>query len=122
MAGVHDQCSWLAVSSASSGRVGMVAERGMTSGGRSAAARTGLRARFWAESAFGAGTGTLAVITLFWKDWIEAIFGVDPDRGNGSLEWLIVAALAVTTIALAAAARVEWHRAGQRLGVSGGQT
>lgn len=39
--------------------------------------------------------GGLALLTVIWHDWIEAIFGVDPDQGNGSFEWIVVAALAV---------------------------
>jgi hypothetical protein len=49
----------------------------------------GLRRRFLVETAVGSITGCLAVVTLFWHDWIEVIFGVDPDKGNGSAEWLI---------------------------------
>ncbi len=71
----------------------------------------GLRHRFWLESVLGSITGCLAVITLFWHDWIEVVFRVDPDRGNGSAEWLIVAALFIVTILLAVAARLEWRRA-----------
>jgi hypothetical protein len=48
----------------------------------------GLRRRFWLEIMLGSITGCLAVVTLFWHDWIEAVFGVDPDSGNGSAEWL----------------------------------
>jgi DMSO/TMAO reductase YedYZ heme-binding membrane subunit len=70
-----------------------------------------LRYRFWLESAFGSVTGVLAVVTLFWHDWIEAVFGVDPDKGNGSAEWLVVLILLVITVALAVSARFEWRRA-----------
>jgi hypothetical protein len=71
----------------------------------------GLRRRFWLETALGSITGCLALVTLFWHDWIEAVFGVDPDKGNGSAEWLIVALLFVVTIILAVGARLEWRRA-----------
>ena len=71
----------------------------------------GLRHRFWLESILGSITCILAVITLFWHDWIEAVFGVDPDKGNGSAEWLVVVVLLVITATLAAAARVEWRHA-----------
>ena len=71
----------------------------------------GLRYRFWLESAFGSVTGVLAVVTIFWHDWIEAVFGVDPDKGNGSAEWLVVLILLVITVALAVGARLEWRRA-----------
>jgi hypothetical protein len=56
-------------------------------------------------------TGIVAIITLFWNDWIEAVFGVDPDNGNGSAEWLVVLILLFLTVALALGARLEWRRA-----------
>ncbi|HTT92330.1 MAG TPA: hypothetical protein VMF65_22440 [Acidimicrobiales bacterium] len=70
----------------------------------------GLRARFWFEVMMASVTGFVAVLTLAWRDWIETVFGVDPDHGNGSLEWVVVAVLAIVTVALVAGARVEWRR------------
>jgi hypothetical protein len=35
----------------------------------------------------------LAVFTIFWPDWIEALTGYDPEQHDGSVEWLIVIAL-----------------------------
>ena len=70
-----------------------------------------LRYRFWLESIFGSITGVVAVVTLFWHDWIEAVFGVDPDKGSGSAEWLVVSILLFLAVALAVGARLEWHRA-----------
>ena len=72
---------------------------------------SGLRCRFWLESVLGAITGVVAVVTLFWPDWIETIAGVDPDKGNGSAEWLVVVILLVVTSVLAVGARLEWRRA-----------
>jgi hypothetical protein len=37
--------------------------------------------------------GFFAVLAAIWPTWIEA-FGVDPDRGDGSLEWAIGIVLA----------------------------
>jgi DMSO/TMAO reductase YedYZ heme-binding membrane subunit len=71
----------------------------------------GLRHRFWLESVLGSITGFVAVITLFWHDWIEIVFGVDPDKGNGSVEWLVVLILLILTAALAIGASVEWRHA-----------
>jgi hypothetical protein len=71
----------------------------------------GLRYRFWLESILSWITGVAAVVTLFWHDWIEAVFGVDPDRGNGSSEWLVVLSLLIITATLAVGARLEWRRA-----------
>jgi hypothetical protein len=35
----------------------------------------------------------LAVLTILWPDWIEALTGYDPDQHDGTVEWLIVLAL-----------------------------
>jgi hypothetical protein len=46
------------------------------------AAMTGTRAvrnRFWVETALGSVAGILAVVTVFSREWIEMLFGVDPD-------------------------------------------
>jgi hypothetical protein len=44
------------------------------------------------------------------RDWIEVVFGVDPDQANGTLEWLIVAILLAVTITLCTLASYEWRR------------
>ena len=38
----------------------------------------------------------LAVLTIFWPDWIEALSSYDPDQHDGTVEWLIVIALLST--------------------------
>jgi len=73
--------------------------------------KPGIRARIWVEAVAAWLGASLAVLTVVWRDWIEALFGVDPDRHSGSLEWAIVAALLVFSLALALAARTEWRRA-----------
>jgi hypothetical protein len=73
--------------------------------------RKALRGRFWLETGTAIVTGILFVITLVWHDWIEIIFHVDPDQGNGLLEWAIVGALLIVTIALFVLARYEWRKA-----------
>jgi hypothetical protein len=54
-----------------------------------------LRVRFWVEAVAACAAAVLGVVTLLWWDWIEAVFGVDPDHGNGSAEWIAVAGLFV---------------------------
>jgi hypothetical protein len=73
--------------------------------------RNALRARFWLETGMAIVTGILFVITLVQRDWIETIFGIDPDNGSGALEWLIVGALLVATFTLFTLAGYEWRRA-----------
>jgi hypothetical protein len=69
-----------------------------------------VRIRFWLEVGLAVLSGSLAILTLFWRDWIEALTGFDPDHHNGSVEWAIVAGLAVISIVVALAARAEWRR------------
>lgn len=69
-----------------------------------------VRRRFWIEAVAAVATGVVLVLTAIWPRWIESLFEVDPDGGDGSLEWALVAALALVTITLSIAARVEWTR------------
>jgi hypothetical protein len=68
--------------------------------------------RYRLEVIGAAVTGLAAAITAIVPDWIEEVFGVDPDSGSGALEWLIVVALALATVAFSALA---WRTRG-RLG------
>ena len=70
-----------------------------------------LRVRFFAECAAGGAAVALALLTLFSREWIEALVQVDPDAGSGALEWLVVAVLAVVAVACVGAAHREWRRA-----------
>jgi hypothetical protein len=69
-----------------------------------------VRARFWVETALAALSGCLAVLTVAWHDWLEAVLRVQPDAHNGSYEWLIVACLAAAAAVLGSAARAERRR------------
>jgi hypothetical protein len=62
-----------------------------------------LRARI--EVALAAFLGAATILTAVWPDWIEGLFGFDPDGGNGTVEWLIVAVFAVATLVVAVLAR-----------------
>lgn len=73
--------------------------------------RKALRWRFWLETAMAIVASILFVITLVQSDWIETVFGVDPDSYSGTLEWMIVAALLALTITLFTLASYEWRRA-----------
>ncbi len=72
--------------------------------------RKTLRPLFWLETSMATITGILFVIKLVWRDWIELVFGANPDKSHGSLEWLIVGALLVVTLALFTLAGFEWRR------------
>jgi hypothetical protein len=59
----------------------------------------------------------LASVTAFWPTWIEALTGLDPDGGNGALEWLVVVVFAVVGVAFGLLARHHFRPA--RSGVLG---
>jgi hypothetical protein len=65
--------------------------------------------RFWIEAGFALASGFLAVLTLFWREWIE-VAGWEPDHGDGSAEWIIVLALAAVSLVSAVVARIEWRQ------------
>jgi hypothetical protein len=69
-----------------------------------------VRLRFWAECALAGLAAVLAVLTAVWPNWIELLFGADPDGGDGSAEWGIVIAFAVVAIIFAVLARLEYRR------------
>jgi hypothetical protein len=69
-----------------------------------------VRIRLWVQMALAAASAALLVATLISQDWIEAIFGVDPDKGDGTLERAIVAVLTMATVLTAASARRQWQR------------
>ncbi|MFF4353103.1 ABC transporter permease [Streptomyces sp. NPDC001530] len=55
--------------------------------------------------------GLLFLVTLIWPDWIEAVFGVDPDQHSGAFEWAIVALTLCATATFSLLARGEFRKA-----------
>ena len=74
------------------------------------AVKTSLRRRFWLETTLAGSSSGLLVLTIVRPQWIEALLGVEPDAGDGSLEWAIVGVLALVTALLFASALREWRR------------
>lgn len=68
------------------------------------------RLRFRIEIATASIAFALFVLTLAWSDWIEILFGWDPDDHSGTAEWAIVGGLLVLALLLFGAARSEWRR------------
>lgn len=65
---------------------------------------------FWIEAVLGTVGLLLGILTLVHNDWIETVFKVDPDGGNGSVEWIFVVALFVVAAALFTLAGRTWRR------------
>jgi hypothetical protein len=70
-----------------------------------------VRARFWFELVCGLLGAVLFVVTLITREWIELIFGVDPDKGSGTLELAIAFALISVSIVSGLLAVHELRRA-----------
>lgn len=70
--------------------------------------------RFWVEAGLSVSCGFLFLLTLLWRDWIEAVTGFDPDHHSGFLEWNIVAALAAASVLCGLMARAEWRERKRR--------
>lgn len=68
------------------------------------------RARFWFETVLAIAAAALAVLTWIDPEWIETLFGVEPDAGNGVAEVAIVLAFALTAAISSGLARRDWLR------------
>ena len=72
--------------------------------------RAQARMRFWVEVALGLIFVALLALTIAVPDWIEEIFGISPDGGDGHIEWLIVAVCLLAIVVSFASAGLEWRR------------
>jgi len=72
--------------------------------------RRQLPVRFWIEAITASLGLALLVLTLFSAEWFEALTGLEPDGGNGSLEL----ALPVLLLAIAAGSAFFARRTYQR--------
>ena len=61
--------------------------------------------RFWLETVLSVLSTIMLALTLAMPDWIERIFGFEPDGGDGSTEWGWAISLAITAVALLVDAR-----------------
>jgi len=68
------------------------------------------RTRFWVETICGILGAGLFVLTLVSREWIEFLFGVDPDGGSGALEYGIALLLLGVAVGSSLLALREWRR------------
>ena len=64
-----------------------------------------LRRRILLQTVLAATGFVLALLTIVWPEWIEELFGVEPDAGSGALEWIIALGLLGAAAVLALFAR-----------------
>lgn len=67
--------------------------------------RRDLPTRFWFEAITAAVGAVLFVVTLITREWFELLTGLDPDGGNGSLEFAIAGVLLLVAATSAFLAR-----------------
>jgi len=68
------------------------------------------RVRIIIEQVLAAITGVLGLVTIFWRDWIEALTGWDPDHHSGSTEIGIIIGLFIVSVVFFLVSRVEVRR------------
>jgi hypothetical protein len=72
--------------------------------------RRNLPVRFWIEAVTASLGATLLVLTLISAEWFEALTGLHPDGGNGSLEWALPVVLLAISCTSAFSARRTFQR------------
>lgn len=69
-----------------------------------------VRQRFWIEIGLAVCAALLFVLTLITREWVEIIFGVDPDGGSGALEWALALGVGAVALVSGVIASVEYRR------------
>jgi hypothetical protein len=64
----------------------------------------------WFEVVVAVIAGALGVLTVFYADWIETVFGIDPDHHGGQLEWGVVGLLVVASLVSGRRAHAHMRR------------
>ena len=67
-------------------------------------------ARYRIEFALAGVSAILFVLTFVTREWIEIVFGVEPDGGSGALELAITFGFLLAAVALFARARRDRRR------------
>ncbi|HEY4610876.1 MAG TPA: hypothetical protein VIH06_16780 [Ilumatobacteraceae bacterium] len=73
--------------------------------------RRNLPVRFWIEAITASLGAALLALTLVSAEWFEELTGLEPDGGNGSLEWALPVVLLAISASCAFVARRTYQRA-----------
>jgi hypothetical protein len=66
---------------------------------------------FWVETALATLAAVIALLTVVWGDWVEAVSGFSPDHHDGSFELQLVLASALVAVTFSLLARRRWRQA-----------
>ena len=72
--------------------------------------RRPMRRRFWIEVVIAFSALSLTVLTIAVPTWMELIFGIEPDAGEGWAELIITLAFAGAFLGMTLLAVREWAR------------
>jgi hypothetical protein len=70
--------------------------------------------RMLIEALLAALSAAALVLTFLWPQWIEDLFGLDPDGGSGETEWGLSIGLAIVTVVFITRASLAWRFQRQR--------
>jgi hypothetical protein len=69
-----------------------------------------LLTRFWVEMVLGLMSAALLTLMIVVPDWIEVLFGLAPDAGDGSAEWGLALSWATVSVLMFGFARRTWRK------------
>ena len=73
--------------------------------------RRSLPVLFWIELVLSVLSAISLALSLVNPQWIETLFEVSPDAGDGSTEWGWTIGFLISTVLLIALTRREWQKA-----------
>ena len=66
--------------------------------------------RIFLERLLAGTTAVLGAVTIFWRDWIEGVFGWDPDHHSGAAEIGIILGIFAISVIFFLVSRTEQRR------------
>jgi hypothetical protein len=69
-----------------------------------------LLTRFWVEMVLGLMSAALLALTIDVPDWMEVLFGLAPDAGDGSAEWALALFWATVSVLMFGFAGRTWRK------------
>ncbi|MBB5318085.1 hypothetical protein HDF09_002771 [Edaphobacter lichenicola] len=72
--------------------------------------RNRLPKRIWVEIVLGLMSAALLSLTILLPDWMEVLFGLAPDAGDGSAEWGVALLWATVSVLMFGFAGRTWRK------------
>ena len=72
--------------------------------------RNRLLTRVWVQVFLGLMSAAFLALTILFPDWIEILFGLAPDAGDSSAEWVLALSWAFVSVLMFAFAGRTWRK------------